>query len=96
VFDAHGPYLGALKRILGRGDVLRAGHVRPDEVPPPPSSRTLEVEAPGHLSATGLHSGYFIPRTAVLRIRAGDIELAGTRADLENLRWDRRPGSLRW
>src|SRR4051812_23956869 len=92
VFDAHGQLLGTVKRVLTRDAVLRLPGADLDVLPPETDFPYLEVAAREHHEL--LYSGFYIPRHAVVDVREADLYLSATRADMENLHWDQRPGFL--
>jgi hypothetical protein len=94
VIDANGVPLGTVKRVLTRGEVLRLPDIHPEDVPPESDFPYLEVEARGHHPTTLIYNGYYIPRSAITTVSGSDIWISGTRADLDNLGWNDKPGFL--
>jgi hypothetical protein len=93
VFDAHGQLLGTVKRVLTLAEILRWPHLDRDELPPEADFPYLEVAASDGPRGP-LYSGYYIPARAVVQVSDSDVTLAATRAEIETIGWNHRPGFL--
>jgi hypothetical protein len=92
VLDGDGTTLGTLKKVLTRGEVLRLPNVRQADVPSDDDFPYLEIAA--KKPTTLLYSGYWVPNRDVVAVRDGSIQLASSRADMDAVHWDDKPGFL--